>query len=78
MSTASKEDLEKIRFNIEFSMAKKTNFVMVELWYTHSDMKTINFIKGLGTLLNPILGDVWFYPRFVTYACEKCTFSFKQ
>ena len=38
----------------------------------------MNFVNGLGTLLKPIMDDIIFSPKFVTVACEKCTFSYKQ
>ena len=76
--SASKEEVRSIKLNIEFNAPVKGNTVYVDLWYTQSDRKTMNFVNGLGALLEPILSDILFTPRFVTYACEKCGYTFKQ
>jgi hypothetical protein len=77
LQTATKEDLKKIKFNIEFNAPVKGNTVYIDLWYTNSDRKTMNFVNGLGALLKPIMSDIYFRPKFVTIGCETCTFTYK-
>ena len=75
---ASGELRKEIVLNLEFNAPKKTNDVKVELWYTHSDRKTLNFVNSLGTLMKPIIDDIEFVPNFVTYSCPDCTKEFKK
>lgn len=59
----------KAEFKVE---VREDNEVNVELWYTASDDKSLDFIRNFRDFVQPILGNIKFYPRPVTWSCPNC------
>ena len=57
---------------------REDNKVFAELWYTPSDDKSLDFIRNFGEFVEPIMDDITFYARPVTWACPHCEESWKK
>jgi hypothetical protein len=62
-------------FNIE---VREDNEVNVEVWYTSSDDKSLDFLRNFEEFIEPILPHIHFYPRTVTWACPHCETAWKK
>jgi hypothetical protein len=60
---------------LEISTNNKVDAVV---WYTSSDDKSLDFIKNMAEFIEPIIDDVNFEPKFVTWACPHCEPDFKR
>ena len=67
-----------ISMNIEFNMKHPDDFVKSQMWYTSSDDKSLDFIKNMGEYLRPLVKEMSFQPKFVTWSCEDCDVEFKK
>ena len=54
------------------------NIVESELWYTSSDDRSLDFIRNMAEYFEPILGQLIFEPKFVSWNCSNCDSEFKQ
>ena len=62
-------------FNIE---VRDDNEVNVELWYTTSDDKSLDFLRNFEQFVQPILKDINFKVRTVTTSCPHCEIGWKK
>lgn len=62
-------------FNIE---VRDDNEVNVEVWYTSSDDKSLDFLRNFRDFVEPILPHINFHPRTVTWACPHCEIDWKR
>ena len=67
-----------ISLNVEFVMKHPGDYVKASMWYTSSDDKSLDFIKNMGEYLKPIVKEMDFKPKFVTWTCEGCDADFKK
>ena len=73
------ETRKKASLTAEFKVqVREDNRVFVELWYTPSDDKSLDFIRNFSEFVKPILDDITFYARPVTWACPHCEESWKK
>ena len=77
MLTASSDDIAKIKIGIEF-VIPKTDVATVEMWYSSSDDRSLDFIVNTGEHLKGMLKNINFQPHFVSWPCPKCDQSFKE
>uniref|UniRef100_A0A7S3CSQ3 Vacuolar sorting receptor thioredoxin-like domain-containing protein n=1 Tax=Strombidium rassoulzadegani TaxID=1082188 RepID=A0A7S3CSQ3_9SPIT len=55
------------------------NSVYSQLWYTSSDLKSLDFIKSFSEYAEPILEKkLIFEPKFVSWSCPHCESDFKR
>lgn len=60
-------------------MENPDNTVEMQLWYTSSNDRAMDFIKYFGEELEKFSkDDVEFVPRIVTWACPNCDADFKK
>mmetsp|Transcript_16900 Transcript_16900/g.25999 ORF Transcript_16900/g.25999 Transcript_16900/m.25999 type:complete len:272 (-) Transcript_16900:280-1095(-) len=62
-------------FQLEVSL---DNHVYAEMWYSSSDDRSLDFVKNIADYLEPLMDQIVFEPKFVTWACPKCSTSFKE
>lgn len=68
----------KVSLTAEFQVeVREDNQVNVELWYTSSDDKSLDFIRNFREFVTPILPLIKFNPRAVTWACPHCEQDYK-
>ena len=56
----------------------RNNNVEAEFWYTSSSDKALDFVRDMGEYIEPIIEQVHFEPKFVTWACPACDEDFKK
>jgi hypothetical protein len=79
LRNADEEQRKKTSLTAEFKVeVRDDNEVNVELWYTASDDKSLDFIRSFKEFVRPILGEINFYPRPVTWSCPHCEQSWKN
>ena len=54
------------------------NTVKVDLWYTSSDDRSLDFIRNIAEYLEPIIDQVIFEPKFVSWSCPNCDSDYKR
>lgn len=54
------------------------NVVDATLWYSSSDDRSLDFIKNMKDYIEPIIKEVNFEPKFVTWACPHCDSDSKK
>ena len=54
------------------------NEVNVELFYTSSDDYSMDFIRNMAPYIEPMIEQVKFVPRSVSYSCRQCEEEWKQ
>jgi len=54
------------------------NVVDATLWYSSSDDRSLDFIKNMKYYIEPIITQVNFEPKFVTWACPHCDSDSKR
>jgi hypothetical protein len=54
------------------------NIVEANLWYSSSDDRSLDFIKNMREFIEPIITQVNFEPKFVTWACPHCDSDAKR
>jgi len=57
---------------------REDNQVDVEVWYTSSDDKSLDFLRNFREFVLPIMSEIHFYPRSVTWACPHCEVEWKR
>jgi hypothetical protein len=56
----------------------KSNKVDATFWYSAGDDKALDFIKNVAEYIEPIVGQVNFKPKFVTWSCPHCDSTYKR
>ena len=56
----------------------ENNSVNIELFYTSSDDRSLDFIRNMAEYLEPIIQQITFEPKFVSWACPRCDSDFKR
>ena len=79
LKNAKKEDKEstmlKAVFMTEFFA---DNTVNVDFWYTSSDDKSLDFIRGVSRYVEKLTNRINWEPRFVTWSCPMCPDDYKE
>lgn len=64
--------------NAQFVLKHQQDYAKVGIWYTSSNDKALDFLKNIGEYLKPIVKQMDFEPKFVTWSCENCKDTFKK
>jgi hypothetical protein len=83
---SSTKQSSQIALSASFMVPHKSREVVVQLWYTSDDDRSLDFIKDLGEYIKPmvdrsalgLMHKVNFEPKFVHYACEYCDADYKR
>jgi hypothetical protein len=54
------------------------NRVGIELWYTSTDDRSLDFIRNMAEYIVPIQDFVDFEPKFVSWSCPNCDIEYKK
>ena len=70
---------QSVQLTAEFLIPiSKDNVVDATLWYSSSDDRSLDFIKNMKYYIEPIIKQVNFEPKFVTWACPHCDSDSKR
>lgn len=77
--SGSEDEIKATALKAEFlAEIASTNTVFTELWYTSSDDKSLDFIRNMAEYLEPIIDQITFEPKFVSWACPHCDSAYKN
>lgn len=73
LGRASPSELAQIELHADFMIDYfGNNEVNVELFYTSSDDYSMDFIRNMARYIEPMIEQVKFEPRSVSYSCRQC------
>jgi hypothetical protein len=79
LGAASPSELAQVEIQADFMIDYYgNNEVNVELFYTSSDDYSMDFIRNMARYIEPMIEQVKFEPRAVTYQCRECEQSWKE
>jgi hypothetical protein len=74
--TASKSDRLNANININFMKPHPKDVVDFNFWFTSGDSRSMMFLQNIKELIGPIINEINFTPRQVTWSCPQCTKEF--
>lgn len=71
-------DNKDATLSAEFVVDNPLNIVELEFWFSSYNSQALDFIKQFDEYVHELEDDLYFTPRFVTWACPDCPKTFKD